>query len=1000
MTDTTTDKESSRQLMVMLALDGQQQVALNEYDTLVAMLDDEFAVPPMAVTISAYERIVNQAYKEQVAQQFGEIKMNETTDTMSLHLPTFTQPIIGRLRELGTLLHQLQNPDCRLLTITGLGGTGKTYLAVEMAKKVLQQQTFGQGVVYISLAGVQSTDRFPEAFVQALSLVLTDNRDALTQVCGYLESKEMLIVLDSVEHLLVRPQTQRQVQGQSQRQSQRQSYSQSQNQSATQMISHIMRAAPDVKFLVTSRQPLQMQQEHLFSLAGMTVPALHSSLTPAELIQIDAIQLFQQAAKQTNVDFAVTAENQQAVIAFCRLVQGTPLAIVLGAAHMDFLTPEELLAECLESLDVLETTWTDLPDRQRSVRAVFEYSWRLLDTPLQEIFQKLAVFRGGFTREAARTVVGVSLPQLKHLHTHSLIAQIDKGRYEIHELLRQFGEEKLDTDKLISEQEQSIGRIKQRSVYDKHMHYYLTWLAEQTETIQGEQPHEAVTAIAIDQQNIQQAWTHGVAVKAIEQLAASRKALSLFYEIRGLYQEAVDRFSEAINALQPHMDQITTTHISQESIALVELYCLLLCRQDFFYLMMGGRQQVEQSVATIMDYVKLLPESSATRFYIQSRAYWTWALAFNRQNNYTKAYDSVEQALVWAEQAKNPLLVADCLYLRGLIYFYLDYFTKALRDAHDAYNRYREANHRWEEILCLRLLGIVKEWLGEYAMARIYYEEVVQLSDEVGVDPRKHLINLCRVTMNLGHYGEAERMGQQALQFFVHMNHREDIANANYHLSMIYTKLGIYQTAIEYIEQAIQVKRSREATVAVYLQSNLIYNGLGDYERALGFTMQAKEIADQLDLNFLQAEVSMYTAYTLNLLGDTQGSMVAYQQALDFYADSERDYTEIEIMAALAHVLCEANQQAVAISYIEDVLVYLKKNSKKIDIFLKPTEVYLNCYHVLQACEDPRATDILNQGYELLQTYVDKITNMAWAASFQENIAAHKEIAQLWQDLT
>ncbi|MEM7539169.1 MAG: BTAD domain-containing putative transcriptional regulator [Chloroflexota bacterium] len=984
------EEVARRQLMVMLARSGQQKAALQTYQAMVEMLEEEFAAPPMPETVEAYERILNRDTDDNPNSADTYTHQSNKMASTVLNLPTFAQPSVGRRSDLGTLTHQLQKPDCCLLTITGLGGAGKTYLAVEVAKMAAQSQHFAQGVVFISLASVPAADRLPEAIVQALALILADSRNVLAQIGSYLEPKEMLITLDNFEHLLAPPQSSGHSSGQSS--------GQPSAQSAVQMLSHLLHVAPHVKFLVTSRQPLRLQHEYLYALSGMVLPELHTPISLSDLMHIDAILLFQQAAQRTNFDFAVTAENQQAVIRFCHLVQGTPLAIVLGAAHMDFLEPEELVEECQESMDVLESTWADLPDRQRSVRAVFDYSWRLLDPALQQVFQQLSVFRGGFTRQAARQVVGVSLSQLKHLHTHSLIKLTDKGRYEIHELLRQFGAEKLAFSDEQTPNRQATSNSG-ASVWDKHMHHYLTWLGEQSGPLQGRKPQEAVKAIEVDLQNIRQAWVQAITTQDIRLLTKSHQALFIFYEMKGFYQEGIDRAKHALQTVQPRIKQLAIDHTHSDT-AFVELYCLLLAKQNFFYVKLGGYEQVEQTVEAVMSYIQTLPESSDIRYTIQAHIYWVWANALNRQNSYSLAYDKLIQALEWAKQADDLMLVADCFYLRGLIHFFLDEFTEAVDDAQQARQLYIQTQNRWKEIPTLTLLGSIQEWLGKLSLAKGYYEEVIQISHDLGDDLNKHQLNLARVAIYMGDYSYAEPMIQQSLRFFSHMNHKTKVANAHYHLSMLYNKLGLYHKAKYHQEKSLETKRTSEADAEAYLQLNLIYIGLGDYETALDFVTKAQQIADDLALDYLQAEVEMYMAYTFGLLGHIDKSIHSYKQALDFYRHSERGYTKIEIMAGLANALRLTGDLVNSLEYIEEVLLYVTKNVERIYVFLRPIELYLNCYYILHACQDPRASLILDTGYALLQTFANRITNKVWQTSFLENVRTHQMLRNHWFNQT
>ncbi|NJK44046.1 MAG: hypothetical protein HC933_06940, partial [Pleurocapsa sp. SU_196_0] len=181
-----------------------------------------------------------------------------------------------------------------------------------------------------------------------------------------------------------------------------------------------MQAAPRLKLLVTSRARLNLQAEYLYPLAGIDFPQDAPVLLPAAR-QSSAVQLFVQSARRVQDDFALSNDNVAAVGGLCRLVEGMPLAILLAAAWVEMLPPAQILAQVSHPFDFLATDLRDVPDRQRSLRAVFDHSWRLLRAPEQTLFTQLSSFRTGFTQEAMQAVTGSSPPTLLALVRMSLV---------------------------------------------------------------------------------------------------------------------------------------------------------------------------------------------------------------------------------------------------------------------------------------------------------------------------------------------------------------------------------------------------------------------------------------------------------------------------------------------------------------------------------------------------------------------------------------------------
>lgn len=201
------------------------------------------------------------------------------------------------------------------------------------------------------------------------------------------------------------------------------------------------------------------------------------------------------SARRVQPGFELTPANQADVVRVCRLVEGMPLGILLAAAWAALLTPAEIVAQMRSGLDFLKTDLRDVPERQRSMRATFDHSWRLLTQREREVFQALSVFRGGFTQEAAQEVTGASLRTLLGLVDKSFLERTPTGRYQVHELLRQYAEEKLDGSPAASE-----------AAHDRHCAYYAAALEGWAEDLKGSRQQVALAEITADGENARAVW--------------------------------------------------------------------------------------------------------------------------------------------------------------------------------------------------------------------------------------------------------------------------------------------------------------------------------------------------------------------------------------------------------------------------------------------------------------------------------------------------------------
>lgn len=422
--------------------------------------------------------------------------------TQDAVLPQQPTPFLGRVHDVAALCRLLDNPACRLLTLCGPGGIGKTRLAIEVAAQV--QHRFADGVAFAALQHVASAPFLASTIADALRLPLQGQGDAETQLLHALHDRQLLLVLDNVEHLL----------------------------DGVDLLLRILRAAPEVTVLVTSREVLNLREEWLFPVAELDLPGDDNH---ADLLQSSAVQLFVACAQRVRRDFDLAVEGP-AVAQICRLAAGMPLAIELAAAWAKTLPCSEIAAEMGRNLLFLEAKLRDLPERHRSVRAAFDQSWRLLSAAEQTVFRRLAVFRGGFTPDAGMRITGATLPLLAALVDQSLLRLDTRGRYQMHELLRQYAEWHL-----LSDLEETI------AVQRAHAGFYAEWLfSQEPELFRG---RRALDAIAGELENVRAAWQWATAQIDLHTIRQSAYAVWAYYQQRGPVMEGIAALEQGLGCL-------------------------------------------------------------------------------------------------------------------------------------------------------------------------------------------------------------------------------------------------------------------------------------------------------------------------------------------------------------------------------------------------------------------------------------------------------------------
>jgi predicted ATPase/DNA-binding winged helix-turn-helix (wHTH) protein len=432
-------------------------------------------------------------------------------------LPVQTTPFVGRDAELARLVRLLADPEHRLVTLLAPGGMGKSRLALE-AGRVLASgvEGFRPAVVWVELAALGSSELLASAIAQAFGFESWAGENLAASLSRVLAGQPALLVLDNFEPVLA----------------------------GAPFLSQLLERVPGLTLLVTSREALRLQIETLLPLLGLSAPQADSTTAALEL---GSVRLFVQSAARLGVDLRARPEDIQAAARICGLLEGLPLGILLAASWVNVLSVQEIEAEMRHSLDFLHADLLDLPERQRSLQAVFAQTWQLLDPDERGACCALSVFRGGFTRSAAETVADAVPATLARLSNKSLLwREQHGGRYQVHELLRQYAGQRL---------QQSDSEF---SVRDRHADYFARYLEAREPILRASNPASALRDIEIEIGNVRAAFRWLLERQQMTGVSRSIEALNLFYERRAAHGEAVSVFSDAATGLSGSSE--STTH--------------------------------------------------------------------------------------------------------------------------------------------------------------------------------------------------------------------------------------------------------------------------------------------------------------------------------------------------------------------------------------------------------------------------------------------------------
>ena len=699
-------EEAYFQLMTALALTGQRTAALEQYAQCQRVLETELGIAPSQELTELYGKIqVGSLAPAQALQQ-----PEQHAAAIPRHtLPQQATPFIGRSSELLELETRFTDPSCRLLTIVGPGGIGKTRLSLQFAN--IHGTAFPDGVYFVSLAPLNTPASIGSAIAEAIHFTFYPQGDPRRQLLDYLRSKTLLLVLDNVEHLL----------------------------SGIDIVADILRVAPNVRIVATSRERLNLDGENLFRIQSLECPDWE---TPEDALEYSSMQLFMQSARRVNADFAVTQDNLKDLVRICRLVDGMPLGILLAAAWVEVLSLREIVKEIETNLNFLEVDQRDLPQRQRSMRLAFDYSWNLLSDSERGAFKNLSVFRGGFTREAASSVANASLKVLMTLVNKSLLRrESHTGRYDVHELLRQFAQEHL------------YASVENRnSILDAHCRYYADLMSQQWEAMKTERLPVALDEIENEIDNIRAAWHWMIERHNIPAIQKTMFSLWKFFSLRSQYQEAVALFSEAVNAVK-------TAPTDEETLTVL---AHLLAFQGRFLIAAGDPQNGKDAIDHC---VAVLPLSAKPQDRLVPLESLSQAALASGQN--VKAWQAATEALQAARAIPDQWEVAWLLYWLGMVTLARENYEEVQEIARASLQIAANYGDTWlNACLYTFLLGGADVALNAYAEARKHFKQGLAFYEKLG-QPWGISVsywNLGNVAYRSGDYQESEGYYCQSLK--------------------------------------------------------------------------------------------------------------------------------------------------------------------------------------------------------------------------------------------
>lgn len=962
-------EDAHRQLMQLLAENGQRSAALAQFELCRKILAEEVAAEPAAETLALYRQIQAGAFDQAAPPPIISAPVRQP-------LPREQTPFVGRAQQVAQLTELILSQKRSLVSLLGEGGIGKTRLALATARAIQQQLTtaqspFPDGIWFVALASVEAggdvESSLVTAIAEAMQVRFSGAQTPKRQFLDLLRGKSLLLILDNFEHLLA----------------------------GAPLLSQILDEAPQTQFLVTSRSPLALAEEWRFPLLGLALPPERSALpasTAADtdvdtLAQIESIALFVQSARRVAPDFTINADNWPALVAICRYVCGLPLAIELATTWLAHMDCHAIAGEIEQGLTFLTTDLRNVPARHRNMRSVFAYSWQLLSAAEQQTALELAIFRGGCARPAAQAITQRSLGALTALIDKAILQRDEQGRYFLHELLRQFCLEKLA--------EAVADPHHFQAVQERHSAYYLKQLQSSAGTLKGHDRSPLVEQLRHDLDNIRQAWRWALQQVDWPRIAESLAAFALFYTVTGLLREGSSALQEgattlhgALSAASPPEMRLCGAHLLVES-------ATLAMQQGNYADTLRDLDAAERCLRELPTTVATQAHPLAIRLLVR-RAEVDWY-----KGEIAAAQQHLQEALLQLDQSAavqapvNQESYADILCLRGLIGVRGGNYVHAIDWYDQSHLLSLKLNDAYRTGRALYCLGTAYRNQGQYERARQYLLQGLAIAQQTGDGHSEGRVRntLGDIELYRGDFLTAQRHYQAVEGFARQIGDRRSESIAHTNLGLVARELGCFAEAEHYFQQsrahaqAISFQRGEGWNL---LCLSLLHQQTENYAQALTHARAATAIFDYLGDRLGHAHSATNRGRALVGLQQLDEALPALERAYQLRQELHQPHLAAEVSAWIAYVAWEQGDVANTLRHLQQVRDFVATTT--LDGMEEPIRVCLLCAKVLQGQDERRAAQMVGLGRALLARRAALLPDGPQRLSYLNNILAHVQV--------
>ncbi len=862
------DEDAYRHLMLVYAWSGNNASVSQVYSACEEFLANEIGIEPSEETTALYEDILS--------GKVLELPKLQSKPSMPRHnLPPLPRPFRGRKKETQQLISRLQDKDCRLLTICGLGGVGKTYLAVHTARQMLNN--FADGVFFVPLSGTFTFYAILTHIAESIGLQFEKETDLELQLFNYLSGKNLLLILDNFEHLLEH----------------------------THFIELLLDRVNAVNVLVTSRLPLKLKYEYVFTLEEM---------------REGGVELFIDSATRANASYSPKSTDMRIIEQICEQLAGHPLAIELAATWVRVLTLPDILTEIQHNVSSLMTEWIDAPQRHLSLQNMFDYSWNLLAPDQRTALARLSIFPTDFNFETAKKITNISASDLASLAAQQLVKRNSDKRYTIHMLVRQFAFDKL----------QQNAELWSKTVV-QYVKYWAQFLLERYSMLISEGLPQAQYEIAQELDAIRYACALVVEHKLSRLFVDALPALAMFFQHQEWHEEGISILEYLVQHVKGDHLFIQRANIYQGAL-----------------LAYSGKFSEAHSM--------LLHVRSQIQYSPSDLAFCDLCLAYiNAHQDSEKATEYALQALNIYEELNDSFGSGRSLYLLSEVAMGRYGANEAIEYAQKALVALKPLGQCSQAGNVNRALARMYLYQGELEKALISAEKSLEIFSHLGLqEPKlKAVVMVATILNRINQYEKSEYLLQDVIDEARERQFDELLMYALMEYGTTKWALKDYPASVEAIEQALTLSRSLGMTdFELYLKVNLADTlvDMGEGERAIHL------ITSSLDAIVNQLKDNLFLNIARRILGKAYIQLLQYSQAQEILYECIREsYNQNMVLiwlgaafelgrihyalgsyqtafcifdAILKSQSVEGNEQAESEQYVEQILGSLNEEQK------------------------------------------------------------------------